>query len=337
MKKIFEQTDLHNLKIKNRLFRSATWDGLVNPDGTLTEEIYDTHRELAVGGVGTIVTGLTDVSPYDWALVGNMRLCSDLLIPDYQRLTDIIKKHDCRVLVQLNINNFVKAERRISKVDINDLTHDDIKNIINLFLQAAIRAEKAGFDGVQIHLAYGWLLNRFVNPTHNRRSDEYGGSIENRARIVLEILTGIKESTPKLHISTKFSFYDNENGNTEVNDCVEICNQLSKNGIDSIEVLGSHSPKENDPKYEACFLDFALAVKQKVNTPVILTGGNHDILNMERLLNETGIEYFAMSRPLIREPDLPNRWLSGDTAKAKCISCSKCYQTYGKRCVFNKK
>lgn len=337
MKRIFEHTELHNLKLKNRLFRSATWDGLAKPDGTLTEEIYNIYRELAEGGVGTIVTGLTDVSPYDLALGGNMRLCSDTLISDYKRLTDIAKAQDCRILIQINMDNYIRAEKCLVKIDINDLTHEDIKDIVNLFTQAAIRAEKAGFDGVQIHLAYGWLLNRFINPIYNSRSDEYGGTAESRARIVIEILTAIKEATPTLHISTKFSFYDNEDGSTEVTDCVEICKLLSANGIDSIEVLGSHSPKENNPKYEACYLDLALAVKQKIDTPVILTGGNHDIQNMERMLHETEIEYFAMSRPLIREPDLPNRWLNGDSAKAKCISCSKCYQTHGKRCIFNNK
>ena len=337
MKTIFEQTEINNLKLKNRLFRSATWDGLVKPDGTLTEEIYTIHRELAEGGVGAIVTGLTDVSPYDWALVGNMRLCSDTLIPDYKHLTDIVKSHDCRILAQLNMNNYIRAEKRLTKVDINDLTHEDIKDIINLFMQSAIRAEKAGFDGVQIHLAYGWILNRFINPTHNNRNDEYGGTPSNRARIIIEILKAIKQATPNLHIGTKFSFYDNADSSVAIDDCVAICGLLSDNGIDSIEVLGSHSPKENDPTQEACFLDLALAVKQKINTPVILTGNNHDIKNMEHLLNETGIGYFALSRPLIREPDLPKKWHSGDTAKAKCISCSKCYSTYGKRCIFNSK
>ena len=322
--------------MKNRLFRSATWDGLACPDGTLNDEIYAIYRELAEGGIGAIVTGLTDVSPYDWALVGNTRMCSDTLIPDYKRLTDIAKANDCRILVQLNMNEYVKPERRLRKVDINDLTHEDIANIVSHFTEAAIRAEKSGFDGVQIHLAYNWLLNRFVNPHFNKRTDKYGGTPENRARIVLEISAAIRQAAPDLHVSTKFSFYDKEDGSIELNDCVEICQHLAAGGIHSIEVLGGHSPKENNPKYEACYLDLALAVTSEIDIPVILTGGNHDPANMERLLNETGIEYFAMSRPLIREPDLPKKWQNGDTAKAKCMSCSKCYQTHGKRCIFNR-
>ena len=337
MKTVFEQTEPRNLKLKNRLFRSATWDGLAKPDGALTEEIYDIYRELAEGGVGAIVTGLMDVSPYDLALAGNMRLYSDALIPDYQRLTNIVKSGDCRILAQINMNNYVRSsEKRSAQIDINDMTLNDISDIVRLFAQASARAEKAGFDGVQIHLAYGWLLNRFINPIYNHRDDAYGGAPENRARIISEIIAAIKEISPSLHISTKFSFYDKEDGSIEIDDCVKICGFLSEKGIDSIEVLGSHSLKENDPRQEACYLDLALAVTRKVRTPVILTGNNHDIQNMERLLNETAVKYFAMSRPLIREPDLPKIWLGGDKSKARCISCGKCYQTYGKRCVFSK-
>lgn len=330
MKTLFERTEIQNLKMKNRIFRSATWDGLAAPDGTLNDEIYAIYRELVEGGVGTIVTGLTDVSPYDWALAGNMRMCSNTLIPDYKRLTDIVKENDCRILVQLNMNEYFRQERRLRKIDINDLSHEDVADIVNLFAQAALRAEQSGFDGVQIHLAYNWLLNRFVNPYFNKRTDEYGGAAENRARIVLEILTAIQQAAPSLHISAKFSFYDKEDGGIELDDCIEICRLLSKYGIGSIEILGGHNPKENDPKYEACYLDLALATLKVTTVPIILTGGNHDPMNMERLLNETGLEYFGMSRPLICEPDLPNRWRDGDTTKAKCISCSKCYQTQGK-------
>ena len=95
---MFEHIELNNLQIKNRLYRSATWDGLAAPDGSLNDEIYKIYEELASGGVGLIVTGLTDVSPYDWALSGNMRLCSDLVIPDYRKLADIAHKYNCRIL-----------------------------------------------------------------------------------------------------------------------------------------------------------------------------------------------------------------------------------------------
>ena len=335
MKTLFETTQLNHLELKNRLFRSATWEGLANPDGSLPERVFDIYRELAQGRVGAIVTGLTDVSPYNWALMGNMRLCSDALISDYKRLTDTVHAYGCKILVQLNIDQYVRPEKRLKTVPLNELTQEDFSDIVRLFTEAALRAVKAGFDGVQLHLAYGWLLNRSVNPKYNQRTDRYGGTTENRARLVLEILQAIRSHT-HLHISAKFTFFKQESGDFAVAEGVRVCRLLSQEGIDSIEILGEHSSHEKN-MIEAAYLDLALAAKQAADAPIILTGTNRDIDNMESLLNERGIAYFALCRPLIREPDLPRRWRDGNRAKATCISCNGCYGTDGKRCVFAQK
>lgn len=336
MKSLFDPTEINHLKLKNRLFRSATWDGLAGKDGDLPDEVFDIYSNLAKGGVGTIITGLTDVHQNDQALPGNMRLYSDRLIPVYKRLTNIVHNYDCSILLQLNMNKFVSSNKYPHTISIDELSEEDISEIIDSFTKAAARAEKAGFDGVQIHLAYGWLLNRFVNPIYNHRTDNYGNTPENRERIVCEIIRKIRDNSDT-HISAKFSFFAGENGSFDVMSGVEICSTLSKAGIDSIEVLGEHSPQEEGTKFESCYLNLALAVKNAVDAPVILTGNNHDIYNMELLLNEQNIEYFALCRPLIREPDLPNRWEAGNRFKAQCISCNSCYNTYGKRCIFVEK
>ncbi len=333
---IFERAEFNNLAVKNRLLRSATWDALAAPDGSLNREIYDIYRDLASGGVGTIVTGLTDVSPYDWALAGNMRLCSDAVLDDYRKLCDIVHEYDCRILAQLNINRYNRMELRLRTVPVDELTPDDIRDIVSLFAQGAVRAYRAGFDGVQLHLAYGWLLSRFLNPNENHRTDAYGGSTENRTRVVSEIIAAVRAAAPEMHISAKFSFFTGEDGAEDIDECVEVCRILSRAGLDSLEVLGDHSVREKGTRYEACYLDLALAVKAAgVEVPLILTGNNHDIANMERLLADTGIELYGMSRPLIRQPELPGLWEKGCREKAKCISCGKCYKTRGKRCFFN--
>lgn len=337
MKTLFDKSKIGNLKVKNRLFRSATWEKLASEDGRLNTEIYAIYEELAKGGVGTIVTGLTDVSKNNIALAGNMRLYEDFLIEDYKRLTDIVHRYDCNILTEINMDKYVaENDSEVLQIkDINDLTKRDIENIIDLFAQSSLRAMKAGFDGVQIHLAYGWLLNRFVNPLLNQRKDEYGGSCKNRLRIITEMITAIRSIKKDFHISVKFSFFDNDKGEFAITECVNICKLLSLSKIDSLEILGGHSPKEKGTQYEACYLELALAVKSVIDTPIILTGNNHDIDNMKNLLNNDGIEYFGMSRPLIREPDLPNRWLEGCRKKSICISCNGCYTTYGNRCVFS--
>lgn len=336
MYKIFETTELNNLKLKNRLFRSATWDGLATPEGYLTKEIYEIYRELAKGGVGTIVTGLTDVSPYNWALVGNTRLCSDKLISSYKKLTDIVHEYDCNILIQLNLDEYIRHDKRLISIPVDELTENDLIDIVDLFTLAAIRAEKSGFDGIQIHLAYDWLLSRFVNPMYNHRTDSYGLTAKNRTKLLDQIVKSIRKHTNTLHISTKFSFFDGFNGECNLKECLDICSCLSDIGFDSLEILRSHSIQERNAKNEACYLNLALAAKNITDIPIILTGNNHDVKNMEELLNNKGIEYFGMSRPLIRESNLPNVWRGGNFKKADCISCSGCYRTHGKRCIFNK-
>ncbi|MDO4568665.1 MAG: NADH:flavin oxidoreductase [Clostridia bacterium] len=331
---IFEQVNYKNLSAKNRLVRSATWEGLASPEGFLNEEIYAIYDELAKGGVGTIVTGLTDVSPYNWSLVGNMRLCSDSLIPDYKKLTDIVHRYNCCIWTELNMNQYMRPERGIVPVSIDDLTDADMQDVVSLYANAAIRAARAGFDGVQLHLAYNWFLNRMVNPKYNHRTDSYGGSTENRVRVIKDIISAIRKSDTRMHISAKFSFFDDGAGSFAMQECIAICGELERAGVESIEVLGGHSHKERGTAYEACYLELGQAAKEAVDLPVILTGNNHSIDSMNEIHSRDGIDFFGLSRPLIREPHLPNKWKNGARTSALCISCGMCYTTNGKRCIF---
>lgn len=340
IKSIFEETNLNNLKIKNRLFRSATWEGLAQSDGKLTDEIYKIYEDLAKGGVGLIVTGLTDISQYNRALPGTMRLYSDELIPDYKKLTDCVKKYDCRILTQININKYIKENKEtgfLVEKDINELNQEDITDIISLFVNAAKRAKESGFDGIQIHSAFGWFLNRFINPFYNRRYDKYGGTAETRSQLLIEIIDEIKKEIPEFYVTTKLGYYSTLSNINDLNDYIAICKKLAEHKIDSIEISINypHIIGIKKMEEEAEFLPLALEVKKHVNVPIILVGGHRHMENMERILNNTDIEYFSLSRPLIREPNLPNRWQHDDNSKSKCISCDGCFGVYGKRCVFN--
>lgn len=335
MRTIFDKKEIRNLKLKNRLFRSATWESLGASDGSPTEELVGIYEELARGGVGAIITGFTDVTSYS-SLSGAMRLSDDKLIPSYRKLTDVVKAYDCRIIAQIAIGDYVRpGDRHITEPD--KLSSRDIKNIIDLFAYAPVRAEKSGFDGVQIHAAHGFFLSRFISPAFNHRADEYGGSPEARAKILIDILLAIREKSPTLHITIKINFDDNFDGGLTPADALIVCQELAKHGIDSIEVSanGTSRPNIKPMKNEAYFLDFGITLKQVVNTPVILVGGHRSVDNMNKILNETGIEYLSLSRPLIREPNLPKKWMDGGTTPATCISCNACYRMPGKRCVFN--
>ena len=190
IKKIFEPLKLNNLTLRNRLLRSATWEGIASEDGSINQKIYSIYEELSKGGVGGIITGFTSVDSNDHYFKGMMRLSDDKLIPQYKKLTDIVHKENCPIIAQLALGAFY--ENSIEVVP-DDMTINDIKKVINLFIQAAERAKKANYDGIQIHSAHFFFLSRFISPLVNHRSDSFGGSTENRIKILVEILKGIKQ------------------------------------------------------------------------------------------------------------------------------------------------
>lgn len=344
-KTLFDATETANLTLKNRLFRSATWEGLASGDGTLHEELYAIYDRLAAGGVGAIITGGGTVSRWDPGEDGVLRWDDDKWIPAYQRLADTVHRHDCRILAQLNLPRFLKVDPASGGTyvaKIAEISEEEIHGIVSDFGAAAARVKAAGFDGIQIHSAFEWLLNSFLNPQLNQRTDRYGGSEENRCRIHTEILSAIRENAPGLHVTVKFSLFAAPDDLAARANIITAARRLSECGIDSIEACINESSVLNQDMEEndivirdvGDLLKFALAVKAAVNVPVIAVGDLRDIDKMETLLNTTGIDYLAMSRPLICEPELPNRWKSGDRSPARCITCNGCYDTVGHKCVF---
>jgi 2,4-dienoyl-CoA reductase-like NADH-dependent reductase (Old Yellow Enzyme family) len=202
------------------------------------------------------------------------------------------------------------------------------------FGQAARRAKEAGFEGVQIHAAHGYLLNQFLSPAFNQRTDEYGGRLQNRARIVLDVLRRIQQEVgPDFPVFIKINCEDFLNNGLTRDDFIQVCAMLDRTGIDAIEVSGGtllsgkHIPFRKEITFErdqAYFRQAAKKLKARIKTPVILVGGIRSYLLAERLLDEGYTDYLSMSRPFIREPWLIARWQSGDLRKATCISCNGC-------------
>lgn len=337
-KELFQPFTAHNMQAKNRLVRSATWENLATPEGGICENSYELYDELAAGGVGTLITGFTSVDAHDRYFGGMMRLCNDSLIPEYKRLTEIIKKHDVFVITQLALGAYYAKGRdgRFSEIDIDYMTREQIHDAVNMFIEAGRRAVEAGFDGVQIHAAHFFFLSRFISPAVNHRTDEYGGSNLNRSRILVEILKGIRSIAPNTHITIKINSSDFLPGGMTESDSLEICRILATNGIDSIEVSGNGTsrPGIKTERDEAYFGSFARRVAGEVNVPVILVGGIRSKKIMEAILENTKIELISLSRPLIRQPNLPGLMREGLTEKADCISCNACYRTDGHTCIF---
>ena len=329
MKTIFEPVQLGMLTLKNRLIRSATSQAMSTSLKYDPNRLYKVYSDMAKGGVGAIVTSfpLVDQDYYkDSESTDNKEKV-------HKKLTDICHLENCPVIAQLVLVNYEGV------MDIDRMTAGDIKAVEKMFVAAAKRAAAAGYDGVQLHVAHGLFLSRFISPAYNQRKDEYGGSQQKRSRLILEIISKIKAEVPSLHLSMKINHSDEMPAGLTETQSLEICRFCTGAGIESIEVSGNGSSASGIRAgiNESYYKDFAMKLADEVSVPVILVGGNRSLQSMERVLNEGNIEFMSLSRPLIREPDLPNRWISGDITPAKCVSCNMCYQTPWQECIFNLK
>lgn len=336
MKKIFEPVEMNNLTIRNRLIRSATWEGIANSDGSLMEEAYDIYCELAKGGIGAIITGFTSVVPHDHNSDGTMRLCDDALIGQYRKLVDVIHAEGCPVITEIALGDYHREKNgRYMQVEPDDMDIEEIQLVISQFIDAASRADEAGFDGIQIHAAHFFFLSRFISPAANHRTDKYGGSTENRCRILVEIIEGIREAAPTLHITIKINSSDFTFGGVDENECIVICRILDDAGIDSIEVSGNGTSVGGIKAHvnEGYFVSTAIKIADSVSCPVSVVGGLRSTDTMEYIINKTNISMISLSRPLLREPDLPNKMKMDSTVISKCISCNRCYSSPLHKCI----
>lgn len=351
MKKIFEATNLSGIGLKNRLVRSATWEGLANADGSVTPALVRIHEELANGGVGLIISSYMYVQAVGKQSLGQIGAHSDDLIPGLTELAEAVSDRDGKIVGQI-VHCGGQADRRqtgglqpVAPSAIEspgysmtplELTIDQIHAIINDFAAAARRLQKAGFDGVQLHGAHGYLLAQFLSPSRNQRTDEYGGSLENRARFCLEIYRAVRSAVgPDFPIMIKLNANDFLDGSTTEEDSSYLAAVLAADGIDAIEVsggtpgsgkLGAARPDIKKPSDEAYFLPQAWAIRRAApSVPLMLVGGMRSPEVIEEILAAGDADYFSMSRPLIREPGLPARWKGGDRRRAACISCLGCF------------
>jgi len=360
MKSLFDQTNLAGMKLKNRFIRSATYEGLTDERGHLTEELFQVYENLAKGGVGTIITGLTYVTALEEHNPQQMGIYDDSFVAEYQKLTEMSHRYEAKIILQITCMGSQTSSGKSGKVmwgpsPIMDLGYkttpqemslQDIRFVQEAFAAAGLRAKQAGFDGVQLHGAHGYLLSKFLTPYYNRRTDGYGGNIENRARMVLETYQAIRDRVgPKYPIFIKINCDDFMDQGLTFSDCKYVCNKLAELGINAIEISGgllSSRPNEGTIRVtkagqESYFKAYAAELAQEISMPVILVGGNRAVAPLTEILNQTSIEYFALCRPLICESDLINQWRSDELKHAKCVSCNQCFHPEGTSCIFNRK
>lgn len=348
MSVLFESTEINGMKLDNRFVRSATWEGMAADNGAMTPKLRQTMVDLAEGGVGLIISGHAYVSSEGQAGPWQMGLYSDELVDGLKTMTDAVHDAGGKIVAQLaHAGHFANKKiiqqpphvvsnfEGLSKSERHELTKEDIQKLVNAFANAAICAKDAGFDGVQIHSAHGYLLSQFLSPAYNRREDEYGGSIENRTRVHLETYNAIREAVGADYpVLIKINSEDCiENGLT-LEDSVIAAKIIADAGFDAIELSGGTissgklSPSRagiNKEDKEAYFREAAAAYKKKIKIPLILVGGMRSLSVAEQIIANGTAEYISMSRPFIREPGLVKRWKSGDTSPARCKSDNMCF------------
>ncbi len=353
------------MTLGNRFVRSATWEGMCETDGRPTQRLASCYRDLALGGVGLIITGYAFVRPEGKQLPGKMGIHTDDFAAEMRALTGAVHNEGGRICMQLvhagGQTTTKTAGRRPlapSAVKVEQfpeepeaMSKEDIVEIVAAFGEGARRAKAYGFDAVQMHAAHGYLINQFLSPLTNRRTDGYGGSIENRCRFLLEVYRRIRsEVGTDFPVLVKLNGSDNLEGGFFLKDAVYASRLLDEEKIDAIEVSGGTSAsgeqtpvriKIDSPDREAYNLALAREIRNTVRCPVMAVGGFRSLEVINKALAEDGMDYISMARPFIREPRLIRRWREGDISPARCISCNGCFKPGLKEggiyCVVEKK
>lgn len=378
--KAFEPAQLNGLDLSCRIIRSATHEGMADDRGRPTEELIRCYERLARGGVGLIIAGYSGISQQGKCPLHNMTMLdSDELIPAWRELTDRVHAAGGKIFAQVahsgrQTRKKITGMRPAAPSALRDflywdnvphrLTEREIHRVTDDFAAAMLRAKAAGFDGVQLHCAHGYLLSGFLSPHMNHRRDKWGGSTENRFRIVGEIMQKARPMLGDFPIIVKINCFEKAHDGIKPEEAVKIAKLMENAGFDAIEVSCAlaaegfgmsrggfpykimcvdnyrfehippifypvvkpfmwalmHSP-EPTVMYN---VDAAAMIKQAVSVPVAVVGGIHTVNDINSVIDSGKADFVSISRPLILEPDLVNKFKSGTQSAARCICCNYC-------------
>ena len=320
---------------KNRFFKSAMEEQLAkqNQPTMPLVQLYDTW---AKGGAGVLVTGNVMVAENGKGSINDVVLTDERSLPILQQWAKAGTQNDSLLIMQINhagkqspkvlsptpvapsavalqgMDSFINPPRA--------LTEAEIDTLIQQFATTAKIAEKAGFSGVQIHAAHGYLISQFLSPHHNRREDKWGGSLENRMRFLVEIYHTIRAVVqPEFLVGLKLNSADFQKGGFDETDSIQVVQKMAELGIDFIEISGGNyenpemlSAKASTQKREAFFLDYAEKARAVCNVPLIITGGFRSENAMNEALQSGHLDFIGIARPFALQPDLPNQIQQGN-------------------------
>ena len=352
MSLLFEPTRIGNFDIKNRFIRSATYYALSDPDGFISEDSIDLMKKLAASHIGLIVTGNAFVAKHGQVFPDMNGIDSDGHIEGLKRMTKAVHEEGGKIVMQVahggsGARTAAKNHGKYLAVSVVgalanktrppvEMTDEDIEEIIDAFGRAARRVREAGFDGVQIHGAHGYLVSQFLSPRANRRNDRWGGSLENRARFAVEAARAMRKAAGEdFPVMIKLGCRDYVDGDDglSIDEGSEVARLLEREGVCHIEVSHGIMDKAKNkqlsavitPDREAFMLPDARAVREKTTVPISLVGGFRSLRVMEAAINSGACDHISICRSLIREPDLVLKYERGEAETAECISCGGCF------------
>ena len=349
-KSVLNAINIGKINLKNRIVFPAFHSNYANADGTVSSKLINFYNAIAQGGCGLIFTGAAAVSSDTIALDRVMRIDDDSQIPGLSELFSEIEKNGAVPAVQL-IHYGRQALNAVTGCDliapsaipcplmsqfdpnyhVREMTLDDIKRVRNDFIDATIRAADAGAKVVEIHVAHGYLLNEFLSPYSNHRKDNYGGSVENRARLIIEILEGIRSKLgSKIAISVRVSGDEFVDGGLKPSDYKEIIPILERAGMDMLDVsVGVYESAEKIiPAPDlgiAPYADISAELKQYATVPVCTVGSILSLNTAESILSSGKADLVAIGRAQVADYELVSKSLAGrENDVRQCTQCGRC-------------
>ena len=350
--KLFEPIALRGVDVPNRIVMPSMTTRLATPEGVVTPELIRYYVARAEGGAGLVTVEMCSPEPAGRHRAGEIGILDDRFLPGLRALTSALKATGARSAIQIgHAGGHTRHDvtgvppvapsalaHEVQEVDTRTvvplaLSRERIRDVVNAFAEATERAKRAGFDVVEIHGAHGYLIAQFLSPLDNHRSDEYGGSLENRARFALEVTRACRERVGDYPLIFRFSADEYAPGGFTLDEACEIAPWLVAAGADALHVTGGcyrsrpsgalMIPPMRYP--EATFLHLARAIKPRVSVPVIAVGRLHDPSLVERLLTEGQADMVALGRQLIADPEWPRKVREGRRDEIRpCVACNTC-------------
>jgi len=337
---------INTLLIKNRIVFPAMCTKYAAPDGGVTERMLRYYEERAKGGAGLVTIEATSVDPTGNSFSRGLSIADDARLPGLTDLARRVKRHGARISIQLQHGGraalpqfsghavpLVSAIPGVTPYDNSViLSEEEIARLVECWGKAAIRAREAGFDAVEIHGAHGYLISQFLSPYTNRRTDGYGGSLENRMRFALEVCRKVRESVgPDFPVTYRMSAVEGLPGGTTLEDSVALAKRLVADGIDALHVSVGLRETNFMVSPPACVekgwnAPLSRAVRDGIEAavPVIVAGRVADEQTAQGIIDRGDADMVAMGRALIADPFLPAKVAAGEAGDIiRCVGCNE--------------